>query len=90
MDILLEQAQQTREKSMLAATVSSPGERQILTLLRGATHPRSIEEVRHELLSSLSELQIQTAIINLLREGMIETVYTQEFKLGLTLAFTTS
>lgn len=87
MDILLERAQQSRERSTLTRTISSPAEREILALLRRpARYPPSLEEVRYELLSSFSELQIQNAISSLLKNGKVEAVYTPEFKLGLALS----
>ncbi len=83
----MEQAEQSRERSTLTRSVSSPAELEILALLRRpARYPPSLEEVRHELLSSFSELQIQNAISSLLKNGMVEAVYTPEFKLGLALS----
>ncbi len=61
MDILLEQAGQTREKSMLPVIVSSPEEQEIIALLHRATYPPSIEEVRHNLISSFKGAVVDLA-----------------------------
>lgn len=87
MDTSLEQARQIRKRSTLAFSVGTKAEREVLALLeRPARYPPSLDNVKAELLRSFSELQIQNAITHLLKEGLIETVYTPKFGMGLVLS----
>ena len=83
---LLEPAGQTVEETTEAKGQSSAIEREILDLLRTpARHPPGIRELRHQFLPFYSELRIQTAILNLLDEGLIEMVCENGYEIGFTL-----
>jgi hypothetical protein len=81
---LLEQSEQYLEEATpTRSAVRSPGELEILALLRPpAIHPPSLEEVRHEHLSTFSELRIQNSVLSLLEKGLIEVVYTFKVRIG--------
>jgi hypothetical protein len=86
MDTLLGHARQERERSSLEWGLSSNVGREILALLRRpAKYPSSLDDLRTQLIPSFSELQIQNAISHMLEAGVIELVYTPEFKLGVVL-----
>lgn len=81
---LLEPTKQSAEETTQGKGPSSAIEREILDLLRRpARYPPGIRDLRHELLPFFSELQIQKAVFGLLDKGLIETVYTSGFELGL-------
>ena len=83
---LLEPAGQTVEEATQSKGQSSAIEREILDLLRTpARHPPGIRELRHQFLPFYSELRIQTAIFNLLDEGLIEMVCETGYEIGFTL-----
>ena len=83
---LLEPAGQTVEEATQSKGPSSAIEREILDLLRiPARHPPGIRDLRHQFLPLYSELRIQTAIVKLLDEGLIEMVCETGYEIGFTL-----
>ena len=83
---LLEPAGQTVEEATRSKGPSSAIEREILDLLRiPARHPPGIRDLRHQFLPLYSELRIQTAIVKLLDEGLIEMVCETGYEIGFTL-----
>jgi len=84
---LLEPTGQTVEETTQSKGPSSAIEREILALLRRpARHPPGIRDLKHELLSFYSELRIQTAILNLLDNELIEMVCENGYEIGFRLA----
>lgn len=85
--VLLGPAGQAVEETTQAKGPSSAMEREILDLLRiPARHPPGIRELRHQFLPLYSELRIQTAILNLLDEGLVEMVCENGYEIGFRLA----
>lgn len=85
LDVLLEHVHEQEQAS--ASSGSSPAELELLKILQcPAKHPATLELVKSDLLASFSEFTIQKAIIHLLEEGLIETVYTPGVGLSFILA----
>lgn len=79
---LLEPSGQTVEEATQAKGPSSAIEREILALLRRpARHPPGMRDLKHELLR-FSALRVQTAIVSLLDEGLIEMVCENGYEIG--------
>ncbi len=86
MAALLGKSRQNVEEFNLL-TVPRSVEREVLALLQNsAGHPLSLREIRRELLSQFSELNIQKGILGLLAMELIEAVYTSGFELGFVLS----
>lgn len=85
LDVLLGKVHEQEQSS--TSRGSSPMELELLKILQcPAKHPATLELVKSDLLASFSELQIQKAIIHLLEEGLIETVYNPGIGLSFVLA----
>ena len=83
MATLLEPAEKKNERPTLPGATSSKTEREVLKLLQQeAGYPPSLRELRGKLLPFLTELQIQKALISLLKEGAVDTVFTSGHELG--------
>ncbi len=87
MATLLKPATKGNERPTLPSAPSSGIEREVLEALCGpAGHHPSLQEVRSRLLPFLTELEIQTTLMSLLNEGVVDMVYTSDGELGFVLS----
>lgn len=85
---LLAPLEEKNEEPTLRTVPSSEIEREVLRLLRRpARYPPSLKDIRDELVSHFTELEIQTSIMTLIEDGLVVVAYTSGYELCLRLTY---